>query len=231
MDIKRTIKSASRQLKIDKLRKAQTKPINSILGGADTFVLAPTSAGNSAIYSVPAVIHCKKPTIVLEPTLPLMHDQVRHLHACGIRAAYMDSSLSAAEQSAVCRQFLRGEITMLFITPERFVSEAFSYILQEILLYMVVIDEAHCVLDWGYSFRGSYLQVGRVIRRLKRRPIISAFTATASPDDVEQICELLQMEHPAVHLNDLFRKNLTYLKMHADDRIQKQKLLRKYLRK
>lgn len=88
MDMKRTVKSAMQQLRIDQLRKLQTQPINSILAGQDTFVLAPTSSGKSAIYDIPALLCMDKPTIVLEPTLALMHDQVRHLNACNVSAAY-----------------------------------------------------------------------------------------------------------------------------------------------
>lgn len=231
MDMKRTVKSAMHQLRIDKLRKLQTKPINSILAGQDTFVLAPTSSGKSAIYDIPALLCTDKPTIVLEPTIALMHDQVRHLNACNVSAAYIDSSLSGAKQDSIASQFCKGKIHILFVTPERFVSKRFSNTLRKVPLYMVVVDEAHCVLDWGYSFRSSYLAVGETIRSLKHRPIVSAFTATASPDDIKQICRLLHMQQPAVYQSSLYRKNLTFLKKHADDRKQKRHLLRKYLRK
>lgn len=147
MDMKRTVKSAMHQLRIDKLRKLQTKPINSILSGQDTFVLAPTSSGKSAIYDIPALLCMDKPTIVLEPTLALMHDQVRHLNACNVSAAYIDSSLSGAKQDSISSQFCNGKIHILFVTPERFVSKRFSNTLRKVPLYMVVVDEAHCVLD------------------------------------------------------------------------------------
>ncbi len=123
-----------------------------------------------------------------------MHDQVLNLKNLGIAAEYLDSSMSAEEKKAVIERFLSKKINILYLTPERFTSENFLYVMKNVRLFMVVVDEVHCVLDWGYSFRVAYLQIGNTIDSLDQRPVVSAFTATASPDDIYEICELLHMD-------------------------------------
>ena len=231
MDVKRTIKTALSKLQIEKLRKHQQAPINSILDEQDTFVIAPTGSGKSAIYQIPAILHPDKPTLVIEPTISLMHDQVQKLKSLGVTAEYLDSTQTKKERQSILDQFQTGKVNILYLTPERLVSESFLYALQEISLSMVVVDEAHCVMDWGYTFRDAYLHIGEFIDTLKHRPVIAAFTATASPKDTENIYAALHMKRPAIFENNLYRKNLTYLKKYADDRSKKQQLLMKYLHK
>ena len=118
MDIKRDIKSAQRQLSIEKLRKHQVKPINSILDHRDTMVIAPTSSGKSAIYQVPALIFPGM-TLVIEPTLSLMYDQAYRLKSYGINAHYIDSAMPAYERSRILKRAAKGKVKILFVTPER----------------------------------------------------------------------------------------------------------------
>ena len=177
MDVKRIIKTALQMPRLDKLRKHQQAPINSILSGKDTFVISPTGSGKSAIYQIPAILHPDKPTLVIEPTISLMHDQVHKLKSLGIAAEYLDSTQTKKERQSILDQFQTGKVNILYLTPERLVSESFLCALQEISLFMVVVDEAHCVMDWGYTFRDAYLHIGEFIDSLVHRPVIAAFTA------------------------------------------------------
>lgn len=231
MKIRYDMKPALDMLHIKTLRKHQVKPIYTLLNAQDTLVIAPTGSGKSAIYQLPAIMHSDRPTLVIEPTIALMHDQVRKLTLCGIAAAYLDSTMSQKEQLAVLKQFISGKVNILYLTPERLTSESFLYVLQNVQLYMVVVDECHCVLDWGCSFRSAYLHIGHTIDNLPHRPIVAAFTATACNKDIGDIANLLHMNHPAVYQQDLYRKNLIYIKKYAESRKHKQKLLIKHLHK
>lgn len=135
MDIKRNIKSAAHLLDIKKLRKHQVKPIHSILNDQDTIVLARPSAGKSIIYQIPAIMNADQRTIVIEPTLSLMYDQVRKLNDKGIPACAVDSTMKRSEQSKALKQFINGKVHILYVTPERFVAESFYEILQMVPLY------------------------------------------------------------------------------------------------
>lgn len=212
MDIKRNIKAAAHLLDIKKLRKHQVKPIHSILNNQDTIVLARPSAGKSIIYQIPAIMNADQRTIVIEPTLSLMYDQVRKLNDKGIPACAVDSTMKRSEQSKALKRFINGKVHILYVTPERFVAESFYEILQMVPLYMVVVDECHCVLDWGYSFRQDYLRIGEVADHLPNRPVLAAFTATATQSDMQEIAAVLHMNDPAVYRNDLQCSNLTYIK-------------------
>ena len=157
MDIKRTIKDAQKRLGIEKLRKHQVKPISSILAGQNTMVIAPTSAGKSAIYQVPALIFPGM-TLVIEPTLSLMYDQVNKLQAHGVKAEYIDSVMEAQERSRVLKRAEKSKVKILFVTPERLQNPTFRFAVKDIAISLVVIDECHCVTSWGYSFRSDYLR-------------------------------------------------------------------------
>lgn len=229
MDMKREIKQAANIIVIDKLRKPQVKPINDILEGRDTMVVARPSAGKSAIYQIPALVHGEERTIVIEPLLSLMHDQVRKLREHGVGAARLDSTMKKSEQRKCLQKFISGEVQMLFVTPERFREEEFLCTMKAVPVYMVVVDECHAVLDWGYSFRDAYLNLGQTIDELEARPIITALTATATENDMAEIAQCLHMQNPAMYRNDLYNPKLVYIKQHAVNREEERKLLRKYL--
>ena len=219
MDIKRKIKQAANIIGIDELRKSQVKPIDDILEGRDTMVVARPSEGKSAIYQIPALVHKGERTIIIEPLLSLMHDQVRKLREHGVGAARLDSTMKKSEQRECMQKFIRGEVQMLFVTPKA------------VAVYMVVVDECHAVLDWGYSFRDAYLDIGQTIDELEARPIITALTATATENDMAEIAQCLHMQNPAMYRNDLYNPKLVYIKQHAVNREEKRKLLCKYLSK
>lgn len=231
MDMKRVVKNAAQMVGIAKLRKPQVKPINDILEGRDTMVVARPSAGKSAIYQIPALVHGEERTIVIEPLLSLMHDQVRKLREHGVGAARLDSTMKKSEQRKCLQKFISGEVQMLFVTPERFHEEEFLCTMKAVAVYMVVVDECHAVLDWGYSFRDAYLNLGQTIDELEARPIITALTATATENDMAEIAQCLHMQNPAMYRNDLYNPKLVYIKQHAVNREEKRKLLCKYLSK
>lgn len=211
MDIKRGIKSAQKQLGIEKLRKHQVKPINSILDRQDTMVIAPTSAGKSAIYQVPALIFSGM-TLVIEPTLSLMYDQAYRLTSHGINAEYIDSAMSVDDYSRTLERIAKSKVKILFVTPERIQNRKFLDAIEDVEISMVVVDECHCVTSWGYGFRPDYLRIGKFIDTLPHRPVVAALTATATSDMREEICDLLSIDQPKVFTNSLYRPNLHFMK-------------------
>ena len=211
MDTKRSIKRATAKLGIEKLRKYQVAPINSVLDENDTFVVAPTSAGKSAIYQIPALIFSGS-TLVIEPTLSLLYDQVSKLRQYGIQADYIDSSRTYSDNIGILRRAQKGKLKFLFITPERLQNQTFRREINSVSISLVAVDEAHCVTSWGYGFRSAYLKIGEFIGSLPDSPIKVALTATATPQMRKEICELLAMEQPEIYINSLYRPNLHFIK-------------------
>lgn len=230
MDIRQDIKSAQKQLGIEKLRKHQVKPINSILGRQDTMVIAPTSAGKSAIYQVPALIFSGT-TLVIEPTLSLMYDQAYRLKSHGISAAYIDSVMPAYERSRILERTAKDKVKILFVTPESLQNRKFLESIEDVEISMVVVDECHCVTSWGYGFRPDYLRIGEFIDTLPHRPVVAALTATATSDMREEICDLLSMDQAEVFINSLYRPNLHFMKRSFVSDEAKLKELKRLLKK
>ena len=220
MKLKNDVKHAMEQLHISTLRKHQSKPIDSILDGHDTLVIAPTASGKSAIFQVPALVMHQKQhtwTLVIEPTLSLMEDQVQALNQKGVRANQISSHHPMA--SNYCKLTTDGWVPILdlsapflYVTPERLQSDAFRKAVKDNPPGLVVVDEAHCVLDWGYTFRSSYLKIGKWLSSLKQRPVVAAFTATAPESYRSEICSLLGMEQPNIYVNSLERSNLILIR-------------------
>ena len=227
---------AQAQLGIKKLRKHQIKPIQSILDGYDTMVIAPTSAGKSAIYQLPALIKAKDRqwTLVIEPTLALIGDQVQKLQEKGIAAASI-TGRNGPDHDKIFQEIWNGQITLLYTTPEQLQTRRLREVMQANNPWLVVIDEAHCVTVWGYTFRPKYLQIKHQIAQLKRRPVIAAFTATAPHDDQKDIQELLGMQHTDIYSMSLRRENITLLKEDCTgldiDQHQRLKRVGHYIRK
>jgi len=231
MKIKKAVQSAMKRLQVDTLRKSQIKPIDSVLQGHDTFVVAPTGAGKSLMYQIPAIMQEEQLTLVIEPTLSLMHDQVQKLRSKGIPAAYIDSTLTKSETSDILRRVSQGKLQILYVTPERLKSQTFLKSIEDLTVYMVVVDECHCVLEWGESFRPDYLEIGAFIASRKDRPIIMALTATVKPDDRLKIMELLQMRQVQPHILSIDRPNLILLKQPCETLKEKLSALKKAIRK
>ena len=148
MKIKKSVKEAMKQLQIKKLRRNQIKPINSVLDGRDTMVIAPTSYGKSLLYQIPAIVNGKKLTVVIEPLLALIHDQVEKLQGLGIAAFYLDSTQSRPEQRQVMELLDEGKVTLLYIAPERLETGILLQLERHNKISLVVIDECHCVVSW-----------------------------------------------------------------------------------
>ena len=209
------------------LRNEQIKPIEALRKCKNVFVNAPTSSGKSLIYQLPAVLHQELLTIVIEPTISLMLDQVQKLNRLGFSAAHLDSSLTKAQKRDVLAHL--DKLTFLYTTPEQMIRPEFIKQLKRVGIYQVVVDEAHCLLDWGYSFRGAYLELGSAIKAIDPQ-CVSAFTATASPADEVEIQELLGIEMKVFHCK-FDRKNLIFSKREADSRKEKFHFVKKYLKK
>lgn len=227
MKMHQDIKAAMKNFGISSLRNEQIKPIEALRKGQCIFVNAPTSAGKSLIYQLPAVLHQEQLTIVIEPTISLMLDQVQKLKRLGLAAAHIDSSLTKVQRQELMKHL--DDLTFLYTTPEQIIRPAFIKQLKQIPVYQIVIDEAHCILDWGYSFRGAYLELGGVIRKINPQ-CVSAFTATASPEDEGEIQHLLGIAMKVFHCKS-GRKNLIYAKKHTNSRREKLRLVKGYLKK
>ncbi len=189
-------------------RPRQQEIIESVIGGQDVFVLMPTGGGKSLCYQVPA-LHRPGTAVVVSPLIALMKDQVDALLANGVRAACYNSSLGAAEARRVLADLHGGELDLLYIAPERLMSEGFLERLREVPLALFAIDEAHCVSQWGHDFRPEYLQLGRLRSLFPGVPLI-ALTATADPQTRLDILERLDLRRAAVHVAGFDRPNIRY---------------------
>jgi ATP-dependent DNA helicase RecQ len=207
-------------------RKGQQELIENILAGRDTVAVMPTGSGKSLCYQIPALIF-EGLTIVISPLISLMKDQVDALKEMGIKATFINSSIANQELEMRIEAAAAGEYKLLYVAPERLNSFRFLKLLQQIDIEMIAVDEAHCVSQWGHDFRPSYLNISQVIDRLKPRPILSAFTATATPAVRKDISKQLQMENPNIYTGGFDRANLSF-KLRKG--IDKDQFLKDYLK-
>lgn len=190
-------------------RDGQEELINSILGGKDVLGIMPTGAGKSICYQLPSLM-LSGISIVISPLISLMKDQVNALVQMGIPAAFLNSSLSSEEYSAVINAAQRDEYKLIYVAPERLTAGDFLDFAENTKISMVTVDEAHCVSQWGQDFRPSYLKIVEFIERLSYRPIVSAFTATATKEVRDDICLILRLNNPLVVTTGFDRKNLYF---------------------
>ena len=196
-------------------RPGQEEVIDAVLAGRDVLAVMPTGAGKSLCYQIPALL-LPGMTVVISPLISLMKDQVQALRETGCGAAFLNSSLSSAEYAETMGQINRGEVKLLYIAPERLHRvlgsrpelERFSAAGGTVPL--VVIDEAHCVSQWGHDFRPGYLQIADFIREIQPRPVTGAFTATATPQVREDIEGLLRLQEPFSITTGFDRPNLYF---------------------
>ena len=212
MDMKRHLKSALKQLGFDKPRKAQIIPMNTLNAEQDAIVIAATGSGKQVIYETVGLAHSDKLTIVIEPLLALVYNQVQTLQEHGVSADYIDMTRSKEDIDKILNKARKGKLNFLYVTPERLQSHSFIEAMQHSDIFMVVVDECHCVTEWGYTFRDAYLHIGDFINRLKHKPVICACSATISADSLNTIRDSLHMDKPAVLSSDLRRDNLILLK-------------------
>ena len=188
-------------------RKGQEEIINSIIEEKDVLAIMPTGGGKSICYQVPALI-LEGITIVISPLISLMKDQVDTLRDMGIEAAFINSTLSAAEENEVINKIECSKIKILYIAPERLESSGFLNIISKTRISQIAVDEAHCISQWGHDFRSSYKRIAGFINILKERPIVTAFTATASEEVRNDIVNLLKLKDPQIFITGFNRENL-----------------------
>lgn len=190
-------------------RKGQEKIIASILSGNDTFGIMPTGGGKSICYQVPALL-LPGITLVISPLISLMKDQVDALGSLGIPASFINSSLSPKEISDRIYKALRQEFKILYVAPERLESDRFTDMLRNIPISLLAIDESHCVSQWGHDFRPSYRLIPQFINQLENRPIVAAFTATATEEVKEDVIHLLGLRKANAYVTGFNRENLHF---------------------
>src|SRR5882724_4065286 len=193
---------------LDDFRTAQREVIEDVLRGKDVLCVMPTGAGKSLCYQLPAAIS-EGLTLVVSPLISLMEDQVQQLRDEGIAAALLNSSLSSSMQRQVLTELEQGFNGLLYVAPERLFNQSFNLLLQRLKVKLFVIDEAHCVSQWGHDFRPEYSRLGEV-RHLIGAPPTIALTATATDDVRNDIIRQLQMASPRIYVTGFDRPNLRY---------------------
>ena len=201
----------------DSFRAGQEELVDALLSGRDVVGIMPTGAGKSLCYQVPALMKSGV-TLVISPLISLMKDQVSALIQQGVRAAYLNQSLNAAQYRKALSNASQGMYKIIYVAPERLESQSFIAYAQGADISMIAVDEAHCVSQWGQDFRKSYLNISRFIDGLPRRPIVGAFTATATGEVREDIIRLLQLQDPFVVTTGFDRPNLFFSVIHPKNK-------------
>ena len=178
-------------------REGQERLVDSTLSGRDVLGIMPTGAGKSICFQIPALMF-PGITIVISPLISLMKDQVTALNAAGIHAAYINSSLTEGQFYKAMEYARKGRYKIIYAAPERRMTEAFLALAQEVPISMVAVDEAHCSSQWGQDFRRSYLKIVDFIQQLPVRPVLAAYTATATKAVKEDILCILGLQNPDV---------------------------------
>ena len=209
----------------DSFRAGQKSVIDSILAGRDAFAVMPTGAGKSVCYQIPAVL-LPGITLAVSPLISLMQDQVKALNEAGVQAAFINSSLSEKDYNETIRKARQGTYKIIYIAPERLVTEGFLALAKSVPVSMVTVDEAHCISQWGQDFRPSYMKIVEFVKTLEKRPIISAFTATATETVREDIICTLGLQNPLTLVNGFDRENLFF---QVDKPKNKEQYILKYI--
>ena len=199
----------------DAFRFGQDRAVDSVLAGRDTVVLLPTGAGKSLCYQVPAIVASRRgagTTLVVSPLIALMMDQASALAGRGVRVAAIHSQQDDDAQKAVVASFLRGELELLYVSPERAALESFRRMLRRVRIALIAIDEAHCVSQWGHDFRPEYLRLHEL--RLEVAAPVIALTATATPRVIDEIIQGLALRDPTFLRGDFRRPNLRFSVQH-----------------
>jgi len=191
----------------DTYREGQEQLIDSITAGRDALGVMPTGSGKSLCFQVPALM-MEGITIVISPLISLMKDQVTALNQVGIHAAFLNSSLTENQYYKALSYAKEGRYPIIYVAPERLLTASFMDFARQADISMVAVDEAHCVSQWGQDFRPSYLKIVDFIEQLPKRPVISAFTATATNEVKEDIVDILMLRKPEIVATGYDRPNL-----------------------
>ena len=203
----------------DSFREGQETLIDGILAGRDVLGIMPTGAGKSICYQVPALA-MEGFTLVVSPLISLMKDQVRALNEAGVHAAYLNSSLTPGQFRTALKYTAAGRYKIIYVAPERLLTEEFVGIMQSLPISLLAVDEAHCISQWGQDFRPSYLKIAEFVEKLPKRPVIAAFTATATKEVREDIQFLLGLKDPVRLVTGFDRQNLKFMVKHPKNRFE-----------
>ena len=226
MSIKKTIRQVADTIGIKgELKKEQVNAIKDGLDGQDLFMIAPTSFGKSAIFQILAIMEGEL-TIVIVPTLSLLHDQVDQLQQRQLSVGALASDCMSYDEFCIQRALKQYGYLILYTTPE----SLWKLDLSDIPVSFLVVDECHCVTSWGYGFRSAYLEIGDFLKQLPRRPQVVALTATAPVSDREKIKELLHMKHIKEYEISLYRPKLTFSVYSFVSEEKRQKELKRLLK-
>ncbi len=196
--------------KFSTFRPGQKEIVETILQGRDVLALMPTGGGKSLCYQLPALM-TEKLSLVISPLIALMKDQVDVLNKRGIPAVFINSTLSKEEVAEKMEEIKSGKIKILYLAPERLNNPQFQNFLSQLDIFLFSVDEAHCVSQWGHDFRPDYLKIKKYIQKFKSRPIVAAFTATATPEVADDIVERLSLQNPKIFIRGFDRPNLKFL--------------------
>ena len=202
----------------DSFREGQEELIDSLLAGQDVFGIMPTGAGKSLCYQIPALMF-RGITLVISPLISLMKDQVAALNQAGVYAAYLNSSLTQGQYFKALDFAKRGKYKIIYVAPERLLTDSFLDFAVHADISFVSVDEVHCVSQWGHDFRPSYLKIVEFISRLPVRPVVGAFTATATQPVREDVTRILQLHDPHIVTTGFDRSNLYFEVRTAKDKM------------
>lgn len=199
-------------------REGQEEIIDAVLSGRDVLGIMPTGGGKSLCYQVPALM-LDGVTLVISPLISLMKDQVMALKDAGVHAAFLNSSLTSAQMQTAYRNIRAGAYKIIYVAPERLDGEGFVALAQSLQVSLVAVDEAHCISQWGQDFRPSYLRILDFIEKMPRRPVLAAFTATATKRVREDIERILQLQDPLKIVTGFDRPNLNFEVLHPKNKM------------